>query len=180
MLKRWKTQEDKENVQGARRKTAKPPGVKTPKNAHVRPTAWPTAKQIKEGNPYKQRGQASPITPQQRFTGEPQRTPPFVPRGRNSRYNPNYTRDYLQDSPENQRKFQRYDPNLSQVNKLSSESFNSEVTSTSTPAVQRRYFGKTEPMPIPSPTQRPEYLMNPGAIPKHTGTSVSIAEAVSN
>jgi hypothetical protein len=86
------------------------------------------------------------------------------------RYNPNYTRDYLQDSPENQRKFKRYDPNLSQVNTPSSESFNSEVTSTLTPAIQRRYFGKTEPMPIPSPTRRPEHLMHPGAITKNTGT----------
>jgi hypothetical protein len=140
LLKRRKTQENKENVQGARRKTAKPPGVKTAKNAHVRPTAWPTAKQIRAGNPYKQRvPQASPTTPHRRFDGEPQRTPPFAPVGRNSRYNPNFTTDYLQDSRENQRKFQRYDPNLSQVNTPSSESFNSEVTSTS----QQPYRGDT-------------------------------------
>ncbi len=90
--------------------------------------------------------------------------------GRNPSYNANFTTDYLQASPENHKKFQRYDPNLSQVNTPSSESFNSEVTSTSTPAVQRKYFGKTEPMPIPSPTRRPEHHMHPGAIPKQTGT----------
>jgi hypothetical protein len=170
LLKRRKTGNDKENVLGARRKTAKPPGVKTAKRTHVRPTAWPTVKQIREGNPYKQKVQASPTTPHQRFTGEPERTPPFTTRGRNPGYNANFTTDYLQASPENHKKFQRYDPNLSQVNTPSSESFNSEVTSTSTPAVQRRYFGKTEPMPIPSPTRRPEHQMHPGAIPKQTVT----------
>jgi hypothetical protein len=166
LLKRRKTDENKENVLGARRKTAKPPGVKTAKKTHVRPTAWPTVKQIREGNPYRQKVQASPTTPHQRFTGEPQRTPPFTTRGRNPGYNANFTTDYLQASPENHKKFQRYDPNLSQVNTPSSESFNSEVTSTSTPAVQRRYFGKTEPMPIPSPTRRPEHQMHPGSNPE--------------
>ncbi len=119
------------------------------------------------------RVQTTPTTLNGQFTGETENTSYTRHQGRNPRLNLNYMRDYLQESPLNQRRFKRFDQNLSQVNTPWSESFNKKITSTLTPTSQRRYFGKTEPMQIPLLTRRPEHLMHPGAIPRNSGPRTS-------
>ena len=100
-----------------------------------RPTAWPTAQQIRNQNPY--RTNSNYGTPKVMAS---------IPTGhkstnlRNKKFHQNTgkTENYEQNSPVSLRRNFKYDPNFSKMDTPSSESFANNATVTSTPTKKRQ------------------------------------------
>jgi hypothetical protein len=99
-----------------------------------RPTAWPNAQQIRAQNPYRgnQRMNKPPSVEQPKMA---ERSP--SQKKKNPPWRSNQDLDYTEPSPPNLRRNPRYDPNFSQVDSPSSESFVTDATVTSTPTKKK-------------------------------------------
>ena len=105
-------------------------------NPRARPTAWPTAQQIRNQNPYRAN----------RIYGTPKVMADYPtenrsPNLKNTRFDnkpSGKTGDYEEKSPPNLKRNFKYDPNFSKMDTPSSESFATNATITSTPTKKRQ------------------------------------------
>ena len=125
-----------------------------------RPTAWPTAQQIRSQNPYK------PVSKERSPTRGKRIQPPWhtepmdeleSPRlGKNPKFNPNYSHENARRSPTKTQTRITHDHMFEDMDTPSSESFRANATITSTPKAHRREW-KTERFPSPNMIRRSDY-----------------------